>query len=90
MMGRIATFKQRYVNNSQLLAMEKKMLNLPIGSGDNLSTAIYNIQSVNKKLTTSIKAWDQVYITKIECVMGNKTKKITAVNPKCPAGYKKK
>ena len=90
MMDRIATLKQRYVNNAQLLAMEKKMLNLPIGSGDNLSTAIYNIRSVNKKLTTSIKVWDQIYITKIECVMGNKTKKISAKNPKCPKGYKVK
>ncbi|MBU6243085.1 MAG: hypothetical protein KGP06_03390 [Acidobacteria bacterium] len=26
----------------------------------------------------------------ITCVKGKVTKKITAVNPKCPAGYKKK
>lgn len=88
MMDRIATLKQRYVNNSQLIAMEKKMLNLPIGSGRNLSTAIYNIQSVNKKLESSIKIWDQIYITKIECVKGSIIKKISAKNPKCPKGYK--
>jgi V8-like Glu-specific endopeptidase len=88
MMDRIATLKQRYVNNSQLIAMEKKMLNLPIGSGSNLSTAIYNIQSVNKKLESSIKVWDQIYITKIECVKGSIIKKISAKNPKCPKGYK--
>jgi len=88
MMDRIATLKQRYVNNSQLIAMEKKMLNLPIGSVSNLSTAIYNIQSVNKKLESSIKVWDQIYITKIECVKGNIIKKISAKNPKCPKGYK--
>ena len=90
MMDRIATLKQRYVNNSQLIAMEKKMLNLPIGSGSNLSTAIYNIQSVNKKLESSIKIWDQIYITKIECVKGSIIKKISAKNPKCPKGYKAK
>lgn len=89
MMDRIAILKLRYVNNAQLIAMEKKMLNLPIGSGDNLSTAIYNIQSVNKKLTTSIKVWNKIYITKIECVKGNKIKKISAKNPKCPKGYRK-
>lgn len=88
MMDRIATLKQRYVNNSQLIAMEKKMLNLPIGSGSNLSTAIYNIQSVNKKLESSIKVWDQIYITKIECKKGSIIKKISAKNPKCPKGYK--
>lgn len=90
MMDRIATLKQRYVNNSQLIAMEKKMLNLPIGSGSNLSTAIYNIQSVNKKLESSIKVWDQIYITKIECVKGSIIKKISTKNPKCPKGYKAK
>ena len=90
MMDRIATLKQRYVNNSQLIAMEKKMLNLPIGSGSNLSTAIYNIQSVNKKLESSIKIWDQIYMTKIECVKGSIIKKISAKNPKCPKGYKVK
>jgi hypothetical protein len=28
--------------------------------------------------------------TTITCVKGKTTKKVTAVNPKCPAGYKKK
>jgi hypothetical protein len=28
--------------------------------------------------------------TTITCVKGKLTKKVTAVNPKCPAGYKKK
>lgn len=89
MMERITILKKRYVNNSQLLAMEKKMLNLPIGSGGNLSTVIYNIQSVNKKLNTSVKVWDQIYITKIQCVKGGETKNIAAKNPKCPKEYKK-
>jgi hypothetical protein len=31
-----------------------------------------------------------VRATTITCVKGKKTKKVTAVNPKCPAGYKKK
>jgi hypothetical protein len=26
----------------------------------------------------------------IKCVKGKKTKKVTATNPKCPKGYKKK
>jgi membrane protein involved in colicin uptake len=28
--------------------------------------------------------------TTITCIKGKLTKKVTAVNPKCPAGYKKK
>ena len=28
--------------------------------------------------------------TTITCVKGKLTKKVTAINPKCPAGYKKK
>ncbi|MEY3893909.1 MAG: hypothetical protein RIR78_687, partial [Actinomycetota bacterium] len=28
--------------------------------------------------------------TSISCVKGKTTKKVTAVNPKCPIGYKKK
>jgi hypothetical protein len=28
--------------------------------------------------------------TTITCVKGKATKKVTAVNPKCPTGYKKK
>jgi hypothetical protein len=28
--------------------------------------------------------------TSITCVKGKTTKKVTAINPKCPTGYKKK
>jgi len=28
--------------------------------------------------------------TSINCVKGKMTKKVTAVNPKCPTGYKKR
>lgn len=31
-----------------------------------------------------------VVLTRISCIKGKKTKVVTAVNPKCPAGYKKK
>jgi hypothetical protein len=90
LMIRFEDLKRRYINNTALVSLEKKMLKLPIGSGDNLSTAIYNIESVNKKIDSSIKVWDQLYLTKIECVKGNTTKKVTAKSPKCPKGYKVK
>jgi hypothetical protein len=44
---------------------------------------------VNKKIDSSIAVWNKIYITKIKCIKGNKTKNVTAKNPKCPAGYKK-
>ena len=88
LMIRLKSLKQKYINNTALLAMEKKMLKLPIGSEDNLSTAIYNIESVNKKIDSSIKVWSQIYLTKIECVRANTIKKIVAKNPKCPMGFK--
>ncbi|MCX6453897.1 MAG: hypothetical protein NTV53_02865, partial [Actinobacteria bacterium] len=90
LMIRLESLKRRYVNNTSLLAMEEKMLKIQISPGDNLSSAIYNIESINKKIDSSIKVWDQLYLTIIECVKGNTTKKVTAKNPKCPKGYKVK
>ena len=84
---RISTLKLRYVSNNSLLAMEKKLLNLPISPGPGLATAIYNIDSVNKKIDSSIKTWDQIYLTKIECLKGSQIKKITSKSPKCPKGF---
>lgn len=86
---RISNLKLRYVKNTQLLAIEKKMLALPIKPGADLSTAVFNISSVNKKLDTSIKTWDQIYITIIECTKSGKIIKVTGKSPKCPTGYTK-
>jgi hypothetical protein len=55
-----------------------------------LSTAKYNIQSVNASLDISEKVWEKTQKTTITCIKGKLTKKVTAVMPKCPSGYKKK
>ena len=89
LLSKISVLKNSYVNNKDLLNLEKKLLRLPIISGKDLSTAIYNIESVNKKIDSSIAVWNKIYITKIKCIKGNKTKNVTAKNPKCPTGYKK-
>jgi hypothetical protein len=44
---------------------------------DKVSALVFRILTSPKKST-------------ITCVKGKITKKLTAVNPKCPAGYKKK
>jgi len=41
-------------------------------------STIASAQSLSKKKVT------------ITCVKGKLTKKVTAINPKCPSGYKKK
>jgi S1-C subfamily serine protease len=49
--------------------------------------AAYEI-SVNSAIATAQK--NSTKVTSIMCVKGKLTKKVTAVNPKCPSGYKKK
>jgi hypothetical protein len=89
LLSKIGALKKSYVNNKDLLNLEKKLLGLPIVSGEDLSTVVYNIESVNKKIDSSITVWNKIYITNIKCIKGNKVKNVTAKNPKCPSGYKK-
>ena len=87
---RIYDLKIKFPRVSNLLGIEEKMLRLPIILGNDLSTAKYNIQSVNASLDTSEKVWEKTQKTTITCVKGKSTKKITAIKPKCPSGYKAK
>ena len=87
---RIYDLKIKFPRVSNLLGTEEKLLRLPIILGSDLSTAKYNIQIVNASLDTSEKVWEKTQKTTITCVKGQFTKKVTAVKPKCPAGYKVK
>ena len=90
LLERIRLLKIKYPQVSTLSGLEAKMMNLPIIKGSDLSSALYNINSVNSKLDSSEKVWAKTQKTTINCVKGKLTKKVTAINPKCPAGYKKK
>jgi hypothetical protein len=90
MMLRIANLKIKYPNNSNLIGMEAKMLTLPIILGKDLSTAKYNIVSVNKWLDGNEKVWEKTQKKPITCIKGKLTKKVTGLNLKCPKGYKVK
>jgi hypothetical protein len=90
LMLRIYNLKIKYPRVSNLLGIEEKMLRLPIILGNDLTTAKYNIQSVNASLGVSEKVWEATQKTTITCVKGKLTKKVTAVKPKCPSGYKLK
>ena len=87
---RIYDLKIKFPRVSNLLGIEEKLLRLPIILGSDLSTAKYNIQSVNASLDTSEKVWEKTQKTTITCVKGKLTKKVTAVKPKCPTGFKVK
>jgi hypothetical protein len=89
-MSRIAKLKIKYPDNSNLISMEAKMLKLPIILGSDLSTATYNIVSVNKWLDGNEKVWEKTQKKMITCVKGKLTKKVNGINPKCPKGYKVK
>ena len=90
LLERIRLLKIKYPQESTLTGLEAKMTNLPIIKGSDLTTALYNINSLNSKLDSSEKLWVKTQKTTITCVKGKLTKKVTAVNPKCPTGYKKK
>jgi len=87
---RIYNLKIKFPRVSNLLGIEEKLLRLPIILGSDLSTAKYNIQSVNASLDTSEKVWEKTQKTTITCVKGKLIKKVTSVKPKCPSGYKLK
>jgi hypothetical protein len=87
---RIYDLKIKFPRVSNLLGIEEKLLRLPIILGSDLSTAKYNIQSVNASLDTSEKVWEKTQKTTITCVKGKLIKKVTSVKPKCPSGYKLK
>jgi hypothetical protein len=87
---RIYDLKIKFPRVSNLLGIEEKMLRLPIILGNDLSTAKYNIQSVHASLDASEKVWEKTQKTTITCLKGKTTKKVTAIKPKCPSGYKVK
>lgn len=87
---RIRLLKVKYPKETSLPGLEAKMINLPIIKGSDLTTVVYNIISVNLKLDTSEKVWAKTQKTTITCLKDKLSKRVTAINPKCPAGYKKK
>jgi M6 family metalloprotease-like protein len=90
LMNRLSMLKIKYPFVTTLQGFQQKMSNLPIIKGSDLSTAKYNIESVNRSLDQSEVVWSKTQKTTITCVKGKLTKKVTGINPKCPSGYKRK
>ncbi len=90
LMKRIADLRNKYPFVKTLPRLQQKMSNLPIAKESDLSTAKYNIESVNRSLDQSEVVWSKNQKTTITCIKGKLTKRVTGINPKCPTGYKKK
>jgi chemotaxis protein histidine kinase CheA len=90
MMNKIVAMKLTFPFTSSLLGMETKMKKLTIALGEDPTTARTNITNVNKWLDANKKVWEKTQKMVITCVKGKLTKKVTAVKPKCPSGYKVK
>jgi hypothetical protein len=58
-----------------------------------LTLAAYNFTFSNPTVRVSLSQAKEVKVVKkttISCIKGKKTKKVTAINPKCSSGYRKK
>ncbi len=55
-----------------------------------LTLAAYNFTFSNPTVRVSLTQAKPIKNITISCIKGKKTKKVSAVNPKCPSGYRKK
>jgi hypothetical protein len=55
-----------------------------------LTLAAYNFTFSNPTVRISLTQAKEVKKSTISCIKGKKVKKVTAINPKCPSGYKKR
>lgn len=97
----ISSYQSKYPSNSEFVRLSGLLpstLNCESFQDKTFPTLVSNLDFklsiIDSSLTAAMKAADTKPIatkkTTITCVKGKLTKKVTAVNPKCPAGYKKK
>ena len=55
-----------------------------------LTLAAYNFTFSNPTVRISLTQAKELKKTTISCIKGKKIKKVSAINPKCPSGYRKK
>jgi hypothetical protein len=90
LMARFSGLKIKFPKNSELIGMENKASKLTFFPGKVLALYLLDVEGINKWLDEKEKIWEKNQTSTITCVKGKLTKKVTAVNPKCPSGYKKK
>jgi secreted trypsin-like serine protease len=77
-------------SQSEKISSERETISFLIEKLDNAKLSNSQVQSQLDEANAAIAELNKKLPQVITCVKGKLTKKVTAVNPKCPAGYKKK
>lgn len=94
--SQISSLKSSYGHNARVHQATLDRLNLALPVVDN--SGYPEIRLLAQKIQAELQTLEQTFEKEkktlkkstITCVKGKLTKKVTAVNPKCPAGYKKR
>ena len=85
--GVVATYNILYDGYYQDTFVSPQVVAFPVAT---LSSSSSGSTSATTTSTSTTTTWPTQPKTTITCVKGKVTKKVTAVDPRCPAGYKKK
>lgn len=88
--ARISALRAEFPKETSLPPYEANLRAIPIILGRDLSTAVRNLDGVNRKLDIVEAILRKNQKRTIQCIKGKVTKKVFGINPKCPQGYKKK
>ena len=88
--ARIAALKKEFPSNTSLPLYEAKLRTIQIVLGQSLNTAKSNYNGIIPKIDAIEANLRKTQKTTITCIKGKTVKKVNGINPKCPAGYKKK
>jgi hypothetical protein len=77
-------------SQSEKISSERETISFLIEKLDNAKISNSQVQSQLDEANAAIAELNKKLPQVITCIKGKVTKKVTASNPKCPAGYKKK
>jgi len=90
----VSSIKSKYPNHiSEIDVYATKVFKYPAPKDISMVQILGNtISAMQSKIVSSVKIWEKLDSLKlsITCVKGKTIKKVSGVNPSCPAGYKKK
>lgn len=88
--ARIAALRKEFPSDTSLASYDAKLRTIQIVLGRELKTARNNYIGVKSKIDVIEANLRKTQKTTISCIKGKTVKKVTGINPKCPAGYKQK
>jgi hypothetical protein len=86
---RIRDLIKRYPSDKKIDALGRYLSDKGIVNEANYKTFEFEIYRISRDIDALEERWLNTRTT-ITCIKGKLTKKVTAVKPKCPAGYKVK